>query len=191
MKVHLTFDDGPSDWTEPILDILGEHDAKASFFLLGLWIIGRESTVERMSQEGHTIGVHGWTHRRLPTLVGESIQSELMSTATLIESITDTWPSLWRAPHLDPGQRALEAASVLGLEHVGADIDPADWREPSSYLISDYVRTHAFDGCVVDLHDGIAPQNHGTRTRQATVDAVQRLMAYDWDFAALPVPVAA
>ncbi len=191
MRVSLTFDDGPSEWTEDILDLLAQRDAKASFFLLGGWIFGLEEIVERMSQEGHVIGVHGWTHRRLTTLDDMTIRRELYATADVIEDITDTRPMLWRAPHLALDERVDEIARTERLEHVGADIDPGDWREPSSYLIASHVRQSAFDGCVVDLHDGIAPQNRGTRTRRPTVDAVQRLLAEDWDFTTVREPVAA
>ena len=40
----LTFDDGPSPWTIEILDLLAEHGARATFFVLGANIAGREST---------------------------------------------------------------------------------------------------------------------------------------------------
>lgn len=191
MRVYLTFDDGPSEWTEPILDLLEDHGAKATFFLLGCWIVGREDIVQRMHNGGHTIGVHGWTHRRLTHLDSVTVQRELGSTADLIDEITFVRPAFYRGPHLDTDERVDALARTEGLEHVGADIDPGDWREPSAFLIADHVGMNAYDGCIVDLHDGIAPQNRGTRTRQPTVEAVERLLTKDWEFAALQVPVAA
>lgn len=60
---YLTFDDGPSHNSEKILDILAEYDAKATFFLIGEEL--QEDTkpvIERMIEEGHTIGLHSNLH---------------------------------------------------------------------------------------------------------------------------------
>jgi peptidoglycan/xylan/chitin deacetylase (PgdA/CDA1 family) len=59
----LTFDDGPgSRLTPAVLDILSDYDAKATFFLLGGNIVGRESIVKRIYDEGHEICSHGYDH---------------------------------------------------------------------------------------------------------------------------------
>jgi peptidoglycan/xylan/chitin deacetylase (PgdA/CDA1 family) len=59
----LTFDDGPgSRLTPAILDVLKANNAKATFFLLGRNIVGRESIVKRIRQEGHEICSHGYDH---------------------------------------------------------------------------------------------------------------------------------
>ena len=61
--VVLTFDDGPGNTLTPmILDILEEHNAKATFFLLGEHIAGREEIVENIISKGHEICSHGYSH---------------------------------------------------------------------------------------------------------------------------------
>lgn len=55
---YLTFDDGPSQNTVKILDTLKKYDIKATFFLVGTEIDGYESVIQRMAEEGHTIGIH-------------------------------------------------------------------------------------------------------------------------------------
>ncbi len=61
--IVLTFDDGPGHKLTPaILDILGQYNAKATFFLLGRNIPGREAIVRRISEQGHDIGSHGYDH---------------------------------------------------------------------------------------------------------------------------------
>lgn len=59
---YLTFDDGPSDNTEAILDILKENDIKATFFIVGWCVDGREDILQRIVDEGHTIGIHTYSH---------------------------------------------------------------------------------------------------------------------------------
>ncbi|MFA6466484.1 MAG: polysaccharide deacetylase family protein [Patescibacteria group bacterium] len=63
----LTFDDGPNDETEELLDILKRQNVKATFFLVGSQIAGREHIVKRIADEGHQIGVHEWSQEGLPT----------------------------------------------------------------------------------------------------------------------------
>lgn len=61
---YLTFDDGPSENTFKVLDILEENDIKATFFLVGSAIKKKnEDSLERMVHEGHTIGIHTYSHK--------------------------------------------------------------------------------------------------------------------------------
>jgi len=59
----LTFDDGPgSRLTQAILNILAEYNAKATFFLLGRNVLGRERIVRQIAEQGHQIASHGYNH---------------------------------------------------------------------------------------------------------------------------------
>lgn len=62
-KVYLTFDDGPSDNTEAILDILDEYDVKATFFVVGREDEESQELYRRIVQEGHTIGMHSYANK--------------------------------------------------------------------------------------------------------------------------------
>ncbi len=59
--VYLTFDDGPSENTEKILEILDKYNAKATFFITGANADCR-GLIKRAYQEGHTIGLHTYSH---------------------------------------------------------------------------------------------------------------------------------
>jgi len=60
--IYLTFDDGPSIMTDKVLDILKENDVTATFFIIGNQIKGQEAVVKRIFNEGHSIGLHTYTH---------------------------------------------------------------------------------------------------------------------------------
>lgn len=61
--VYLTFDDGPTPKiTEELLDILKAHDVKATFFIVGKEVKGRETILKRIYEEGHGIGLHTYSH---------------------------------------------------------------------------------------------------------------------------------
>ena len=62
--IYLTFDDGPTDSTTPkVLDILSEKKVCATFFVIGRQIKGREKIIKRIAQNGHSIGIHSYSHR--------------------------------------------------------------------------------------------------------------------------------
>ena len=62
-KVYLTFDDGPSIYTEQILDILKEYHLKATFFVVGKTDSRYDSVYQRIVEEGHTLGMHSFSHK--------------------------------------------------------------------------------------------------------------------------------
>lgn len=59
---YLTFDDGPSKYTPQILEILRENDIKATFFITGWCTEGKETILRKVAEEGHTVGLHSWSH---------------------------------------------------------------------------------------------------------------------------------
>lgn len=61
-KVYLTFDDGPSIYTQDILDILDRYDVKATFFVLGKTSDGDKESLKRIVEDGHTLGMHSYSH---------------------------------------------------------------------------------------------------------------------------------
>ncbi len=76
-RVYLTFDDGPSKYTNEILDILAEYDVKATFFVLAK--DGFEEEYRRIAEEGHTLALHSYSHKystiySTPTLFREDIR---------------------------------------------------------------------------------------------------------------------
>lgn len=61
-KVYLTFDDGPSAYTEDILDILAAYEVKATFFVVGKEGADNEAVMKRIVEEGHSLGMHSYSH---------------------------------------------------------------------------------------------------------------------------------
>ena len=62
-KVYLTFDDGPSIYTNDILDILDSYNVKATFFVVGKEETNAEEALQRIVDEGHTLGMHSYSYK--------------------------------------------------------------------------------------------------------------------------------
>lgn len=100
--VYLTFDDGPSKYTNQIVDILNEKGIHATFFMIGNQLSGNEKTVKHAAQAGNYIGMHSMTHDK-NTLYksGSSAKflKEYKREQEMLEKITGTTPWLIRAPY--------------------------------------------------------------------------------------------
>jgi peptidoglycan/xylan/chitin deacetylase (PgdA/CDA1 family) len=165
-RIRLTFDDGPGEVTAPLLDVLARHGARATFYWLGALVPGNEAVMQRAADEGHEIGVHGWTHvdhRDDP--VGRA--AEVARTAQLLEAVTGKRPKRFRPPYGDTSPALEAAVAEHGLETVLWDVDPRDWEDPGADAIVERTLAELYPGAVVLLHE-----------RPGTVAAVDRLLAY-------------
>ncbi|WP_325166630.1 polysaccharide deacetylase family protein [Viridibacillus soli] len=124
--VYLTFDDGPSQLTGQFLDILKEHDIKATFFMQGVNLQNKsfEESVKRATQEGHYIGGHSMSHDSKRLYTDGQFVPEMIETLNLIHDITGTNPKLVRPPYGSvPGLNSKQ----LRNEIAEADIKVWDW----------------------------------------------------------------
>jgi peptidoglycan/xylan/chitin deacetylase (PgdA/CDA1 family) len=97
--IYLTFDDGPSVVTAKMLDILKENNVKATFFLIGNQISGFEDIVRRMHDEGHSIGLHTYTHKfKRIYSSSDTFIKEMISCRDEINKLTGTSPNIIRFP---------------------------------------------------------------------------------------------
>lgn len=174
MRVALTWDDGPSEWTGPILDLLQKHGAKATFFILGVSVLDHEHLLGRMMNEGHEIGVHCYTHRHLPDITS---QLELEAEFTDCIELLPEPATLWRAPYGEQTPQANRFAEQLGLSHVRWTLDTGDWCQRDARQIHATITELLTDQDIVLLHDGIPPDGgSGTPTRNPTVKALKLLL---------------
>ena len=173
--VALTFDDGPSEWTEPLLDILAANGARATFFVIGSLVEQRADVLRRMRADGHEIGNHTWSH---PWLARDCdlrrARDELERTNAVVAELLGDPPRRFRAPHYDVDDRIEAVASELGLTHTHGDVTPPDWRAGAkgAYLAT-FVLQRSRPGAVIGLHDGSPPTGSpSSASREPTVAAV-------------------
>jgi peptidoglycan-N-acetylglucosamine deacetylase len=162
----LTFDDGPSELTEPILDLLSAHDASATFFVVGMSVTGRERTLERARAFGHEIGSHTFSHPHPAALAEEELREEIRRGA----EAAGPEAKLVRPPYGEDADRFDRLAGELGLgPTVLWSVDPRDWESDDAEVIAERVLAGAAGGAIVDLHDGRQPH-------RATVDALATIL---------------
>src|SRR5258708_1415904 len=98
-RVVITFDDGPSETTPYVLDILAEHGAKATFFLVGMNIARLPEIARRVISEGHEIGNHTWSHANFYKCAPWQVRSEIERCQKQIEDTLGISPRWFRPPY--------------------------------------------------------------------------------------------
>ncbi|MDP8910867.1 MAG: polysaccharide deacetylase family protein [Actinomycetota bacterium] len=175
--VALTFDDGPGDWTGAILDLLAAHGARATFFVLGHSIAGREDVLRRTVADGHELGNHTFGHHHPLELSDAALREELRLTSERIADVTGVPPRLARPPYGEDAERFAQIAAELELSPtVLWSVDPLDWQEPPSQTVARRTLDAIHPGAIVDLHDGFRIRGDVERSRQPTAEAVARII---------------
>ena len=165
----LTFDDGPHPAITPvILDCLGEHNMKATFFVVGRHAAEHSQLIERMHCEGHLVANHSYEHAHLGTMRGtEYWRREISQTDAVIQEIISCKPALFRPPMGFKTHHLMQAARELGHTVVTWTRRAYDGVGTTSENI--IRRLSVVDaGDIILLHDGaVAPFriNHGVTER--------------------------
>lgn len=98
-RVYLTFDDGPSIYTDDILDILKQYNVKATFFVVAKGKSVYEDQYRRIVEEGHTLGMHSYSHiYREVYSSKEAFVKDVNRLQDYLHEVTDTYPSVYRFP---------------------------------------------------------------------------------------------
>ncbi len=83
--LYLTFDDGPNPGhTEAVLDLLAQHDARATFFVLGEQAERHPGLMRRIAAEGHALGNHSWDHPSFPRITPAEQATQIERTDRVI-----------------------------------------------------------------------------------------------------------
>jgi cellulose synthase/poly-beta-1,6-N-acetylglucosamine synthase-like glycosyltransferase/peptidoglycan/xylan/chitin deacetylase (PgdA/CDA1 family)/spore germination protein YaaH len=161
--IALTFDDGPDEkYTLPILDVLRDQKAPATFFVTGMAAQEFPDVIRRMYAEGHQVGNHTFTHPNISNISRAQLRLELTATQRLFEGILGHQSVLFRPPYSEDTEpetpvqvRPIETATALGYVTVGMQIDPKDYKRPGvEAIVARTLEQATKGGNVVLLHDG-------------------------------------
>lgn len=173
--VALTFDDGPSGrFTEALLDGLYDRGAKGTFLLCGYRVQQYPELTQRIFDEGHEIGIHGYSHKTMKGMSRRSIAQEIMDTEALLPE--GCHPQFLRPPGGFLSDPVVQVAQARGLPILKWSVDPKDWATHDTAAIETAVLNRIQDGDIVLLHD----------MSQTSVDAalaiVDQLLEADFEF---------
>jgi peptidoglycan/xylan/chitin deacetylase (PgdA/CDA1 family) len=179
-QIGLTFDDGPNDpHTQRLLDLLAQHQAKATFFLIGKYVRQRPEIVRAIHAAGHAIGNHTYHHPNLIFVSAARLRQELEDCRKALEDAIGAPAPLFRPPFGGRRPNVMRTARSLGLETVMWSVTGYDWSAKSAEEIVGKV-TRQIDSRqrpqseIVLLHDGSHLGFGADRSR--TVEATKVLL---------------
>lgn len=150
-KIAITFDDGPHPYyTEQLLDGLKERGVKATFFVTGMHAEQYPEVIQRMSEEGHLIGNHTYSHLQLSNGNSEVFKEELIRTNEAIEQLTGQEVQYVRPPY---GTWDKKFEKELNMFPVLWTVDPLDWCSDNVSGIVQKVISKVKENAIILMHD--------------------------------------
>ena len=148
----LTFDDGPSGrFTRELLEGLAEREVKATFLLCGYRILQYPELTQRIYDEGHEIGCHGFSHDNMSTMSRRDIAQEITDTLALLPDGCN--PAFLRPPGGCCSDAVRQVAQARSMAILNWSVDPRDWNCSNAISIERAVTQDVQDGDVILLHD--------------------------------------
>jgi peptidoglycan/xylan/chitin deacetylase (PgdA/CDA1 family) len=162
--VAITFDDGPSSYTDDIITILKENDAVATFFILGNKVKTYEEVLKKSIEFGNELGNHTYNHKWLTKLTDEEIKKQIEDTQNIIKDTLGYTPRLFRPSYGSINKRVRKD---INLDVILWNIDTMDWKYKSVDTIVNRAVRNVNDGSIILMHE----------TYQRTKDALPKILS--------------
>lgn len=182
-KVYLTFDNGyEAGYTEKILEVLKQNDVKACFFITAHYVNTSSDLVQKMIDEGHTIGNHTVNHKSMPSLTNEQIKDEVMKLHTAIYEKFGYEMKYIRPPKGEYSESSIHYCNTLGYTTVMWSFAYDDWDEEKQGR-EEYGKKKILD----NIHNGSVILLHATSKDNANIldDCIKEIKNMGYTFETL------
>lgn len=166
-SVALTFDDGPSQYSMEITNVLKKYGVGGTFFFTGLNAKKYPDYVRCIQSNGYSIGSHSMNHMNISTLSYDKQKNELIESIELLEEITGKKITLFRPPYGSLNKQMKDLVYEQQYKIVLWDNDPKDWKTRDADKIFNSIQNSNVSGSIILLHES-----------QATIDALPRIIEY-------------
>lgn len=174
--VSLTFDAawGNED-TQMLIDILNDHNVKATFFLVGDWVERYPESVKALSDAGMEVMNHSNDHAHFSKLSEQEIINNVNACNDKIEEITGIRPTLFRCPYGEYDDHVVSTINGMGIHVIQWDVDSLDWKDLSASEIYTRVTTNVSSGSIILFH------NAALHTPEALADIIEYLQSNGYE----------
>lgn len=171
--IALTFDDGPSSYTQRYLDILSKYGAKATFFCLGSAAAANPGLVKAIEDQGSQVASHTQNHKQLTTLDADALRAEVQDAFSAISSSGAPATTVLRPPYGDFNNDTWLASGATLSASVIWNLDSEDWRLPGADAIVSNCTNGAYSGAIVLMHDGGGNRDQDLEALPRIIEALQ------------------
>ena len=180
-KISLTFDVNwaENDYLYEILDLLDENNVKATFFIMGKWVIYPEGNREKLVEihkRGHEIGNHSYVHPDFKNIGKDRMIEEVKKTEEIIEKEVGVKTNLFRFPSGSYSQEGLSVIHGLQYKSIQWDVDSVDWKGESKEKEYKKVVNNVKGGSILLYH------NNGKYTVENLKEIIPKLKSEGYEF---------
>lgn len=154
--IALTFDDGPTENTEAIMQVLEKYGVHATFFVVGNRISGFEQTLCDILNRGHELGNHTWDHSGLRLIPIEKVKRVIDRCNEKVYEITGFRPVYLRPPYGLLDRNVYFEVKELEMITVIWSLDTRDWETRNVEKIYNEVMKNVCDGDIILFHDTVS-----------------------------------
>lgn len=151
--IAITFDDGPSMYTDEVMQIFEKHNATASFFMLGQNIDKYPDTVKHMVENGFELCNHTWDHKSIETKDRKHIRQEVFDTQDALYQLTGHEAVYIRPPYGAWNDFTKQVLNQNGLHVALWNVDSEDWKNRDKQITLERAKAGEFDGAIMLFHD--------------------------------------
>ena len=179
-QVYITFDDGPSKYTEDILKVLSDYNVKATFFVIGKTDEHSKKMYKEIVEQGHTLGMHSYSHdyNKIYKSV-EDFDKDFTKIRKLLYDTTGYFPSIYRFPGGSSSSFIKEDISMFINYLNQKSVVYFDWNVLSGDATGvDYTLDELYENVIngVKLHSRSIVLMHDTDTKANTVTSLKMIL---------------
>ncbi len=154
-EIALSFDDGPNrEYTPQVLATLAQHNALATFFVIGKNILGNEQVLKQIDGAGHSIGNHSYTHSFFVDFNSvQGFKDELNQTEEIVFNVIGKHMRFFRPPYGVTTPHLVKAASLLNYSIIGWSVRSLDTTADTAQTIIRRVQAQIKPGAIILFHD--------------------------------------
>ena len=172
--IALTFDDGPSPYTDQIVRILSRMHATATFFIVGQQLNDFAARLRDELRQGFAVGDHTENHAYLTRLSTTGQYKQLHDAAVRLARLGAPFPRLFRPPYGAYNSGTLAVTKRLKMLMTLWSVDTRDWTRPGTAMIVSRAVAAARPGAVVLMHDGGGNRSETVAALPAIINALRR-----------------
>lgn len=164
----LTFDDGPSKYTNKLLDVLKEYNVHATFFILGEQAEKYSDSLKKEYEDGNLICIHSYTHRFFTKIPSKDVVEQIDKTRSVIQKLTEYTPKYIRVPYGIINDNVENILKEEKLENVLWTVDSLDWKYKEKNATVEHIKKTTSGNDIILMHDIL----------QSSIDAAQEIIIY-------------
>jgi peptidoglycan/xylan/chitin deacetylase (PgdA/CDA1 family) len=177
--VALSFDDGPSPYTQGVLEVLKNYNIKATFFMMGLNVKKHPKMAEQVFQQGHTVANHSWDHSdsKKYTDSDKLWHEQINKTNHLFKEMFGFTSRLFRPPYGKITDKQVQYLADKGVKTIQWSIDTRDWNEAIATENFVYVQATntAHEEAVILMHDAGGNRENTVKALPKIIEQYQAL----------------